>query len=323
MPQDYSQETAATYGTYKDHSLNCKPVRYFPSTEPYGYQQPYHGIPATSPVYQDERLTPRDTLAHHAHERPAYERHSNSYGQSAPNPVDKSSFLTPRQYADYAQPETYQPYHPVRPPFLPYPHVEPTYRGPIPTIPHFCSEDPREFARLKIALENLLPAEATERFKYQILVDHLKRENALLIADSYVNSRMFALKVPALVGMLDQLGAKGLTELKCGSHVSRLLAKLPHDLKANFRRFVNPIQNPVPTLIELSNWLEYELRIQEDESQYVSNVSRAYSQPQQRNCKPVQRFATVLHGGEQSKPASVTAVKKEKPTKYYPFCNTV
>ncbi|XP_039512907.1 uncharacterized protein LOC120468255 isoform X1 [Pimephales promelas] len=141
MPQDYSQETAATYGTYKDHSLNCKPVSYFPSTEPYGYQQPYHGIPATSPVYQDERLSPRVTLAHHAHER-----HSNSYGQSAPNPTDKSSFLTQRQYADYAQPETYQSYHPVRPPFLPYPHVEPTYRGPIPTISDFCSEDPREFA---------------------------------------------------------------------------------------------------------------------------------------------------------------------------------
>jgi len=54
MPQDYSQETAATYGTFKDHSLNCRPVCYFPSTEPYGFQQPYHGITATSPVYQDE-----------------------------------------------------------------------------------------------------------------------------------------------------------------------------------------------------------------------------------------------------------------------------
>lgn len=365
MPQDYSQETVATYGTYKDHSLNSRPVSYFPSTEPHGYQQPHHGYSVTSPVYQDERLMPRDTLAHHA----CYERHSDCYGRSAPTPADKSRFLTPRQYTDYAQPETYQPYHPVRPPSPSYPHVEPTYRGPIPTIPNFSSEDPREFARLKIALENLLPVEATERFKYQILVDHLKQENALLIADSYVNSRypytntmrsltalygqphqlalqriaelmdgpkirsgdiksfrMFALKVRALVGMLDQLGAKGWTELKCGSHVSRLLAKLPHDLKANFRRFVNPIQIPVPTLIELSDWLEYELRIQEDETQYASNVSRVYSQPQrdqQRNFKPVQRFATVLHGGEQSKPASATAVKKEKPTKYCPFCNTV
>lgn len=78
--------------------------------------------------------------------------------------------------------------------------------------------------------------------------------------------RLFALKVRALIGMLDQLGAKGWTELKCGSHVSRLLAKLPHDLRANFRWFIKPIQIPVPTLLDLSDWLKYELRIQEDES---------------------------------------------------------
>ncbi|KAG1955823.1 pregnancy zone protein [Pimephales promelas] len=81
--------------------------------------------------------------------------------------TDKSSFLTPRQYADYAQPETYQPYHPVRPPSLPYPHVEPTYRGPIPTIPHFCSEDPREFARLKI--ETFCSKFSSASTKYSII----------------------------------------------------------------------------------------------------------------------------------------------------------
>ncbi len=117
--------------------------------------------------------------------------------------------------------------------------------------------------------------------------------------------RLFALKVRALFGILDQLGAKGWTELKLRSHVSRLLAKLPHDLRANFRRFVNPIQIPVSTLLDLNGWLEYELKIQEDGSQYASNPSRAYSQPlrdQHRNPKPYQRFTTVLHGGEQSKP---------------------
>ena len=41
---------------------------------------------------------------------------------------------------------------------------------------------------MKIALENLLPVEGTELFKYQILVDHLKFEEAKLIADSYLNS---------------------------------------------------------------------------------------------------------------------------------------
>lgn len=154
-----------------------------------------------------------------------------------------------------------------------YLQQEKIYRGPKPTIPDFTKGDPREFARLKVSLDNLLPEDATERFKYQILLEHLKFEDALLIADSYINSgrpysdtmaslaeqygqphqlalrriadlmddptirshdangfKRFALKVRALVGMLDQLGDSGRVELQCGSHVTRLLSKLPHDL---------------------------------------------------------------------------------------------
>nr|XP_055023116.1 uncharacterized protein LOC129413455 [Misgurnus anguillicaudatus] len=62
------------------------------------------------------------------------------------------------------------------------------YRGPTPTIPKFTRPDPSEFARLRIALENLLPPNGTELFKYQILVDHLKLDEAKLIADAYLNS---------------------------------------------------------------------------------------------------------------------------------------
>lgn len=32
-----------------------------------------------------------------------------------------------------------------------------TYRGPKPSIPDFTCDDPREFARLRISLENILP----------------------------------------------------------------------------------------------------------------------------------------------------------------------
>lgn len=121
-----------------------------------------------------------------------------------------------------------------------------------------------------------------EMFKYQVLCDHLKFEEALLIADSYSNSsfpysdtmasltkhygqphqlslqriaelmeepairagdtvafRRFALRVRALVGMLEQLGEDGLIELKCGSHVARLMKKLPQDLRATFRRHLH------------------------------------------------------------------------------------
>src|SRR4029434_1887408 len=136
----------------------------------------------------------------------------------------------------------------------------------------------------------------------------LKLEDALLIADSYCNSRypytntmasltelygqphrlalqrintvlaespvksgdsrgfrLFALKVRALVGMLDQLGREGRTELECGSHVSRLLSKLPHDMRTQCKRYVDPIRTPVPTLLDFAEWLEKEVRVQQDE----------------------------------------------------------
>lgn len=63
-----------------------------------------------------------------------------------------------------------------------------TYTWPRPTIPNFNSRDSSEFACLKIALGNLLPADGNELFMYQILVDHLKLEEACLVADSYLNS---------------------------------------------------------------------------------------------------------------------------------------
>lgn len=75
------------------------------------------------------------------------------------------------------------PNHPVQAPVS-----ELVYRGPKPTIPKFIQPDPSEFARLRLALENLLPPDSTELFRYQILVDHLKLEEAKLIADAYLNS---------------------------------------------------------------------------------------------------------------------------------------
>ncbi|CAI5677376.1 unnamed protein product [Oreochromis niloticus] len=65
---------------------------------------------------------------------------------------------------------------------------ETVYYGPRPMTPNFSSRDPSEFAKLKMALGNLLPEDATELFKYQVLVDHLHLEEARLIADAYLNS---------------------------------------------------------------------------------------------------------------------------------------
>ncbi|KAK7926211.1 hypothetical protein WMY93_008521 [Mugilogobius chulae] len=233
-------------------------------------------------------------------------------------------------------------------PQMPYANVtqtELTYRGPKPTIPSFTSPDPRLFARMKIALENLLPEDATERYKYQILTDHLKCEEASLVADSYCNSwqpytdtmqaltkmygqphklavqriaelmdgsnirsgdvkgfRLFALNVRSLVGMLQQLGLRGQVELTCGSHVSRLLSKLPHDLNASFKRFIHPLRVAIPTLVDFADWLEYELEVQEDNVRAPKREELFNKKPETKrtpkptmyNCKVLLKISKVL-----------------------------
>lgn len=257
------------------------------------------------------------------------------------------------------------------------PAVEATYRGPKPHIPCLTDDDPRQFARLKMALEIILPRDATERFKYQILVDHLKLEDALLIADSYSNSptpysktmasltemygqphklalqrinevlaeppirtgdsrsfRLFGLRVRALVGMLEQLGRDGRAELECGSHTTRLLSKLPHELRAQFKRYIDPIRTPIPTLVHFSDWLEYEVRIQDEDLQ--PSHSRPFRDDRQKPLKPRQqkpsaRSTTVLLGSDPaSKSPELSSqvrpqmnTKLEKPKKYCPFCDNI
>ncbi len=97
------------------------------------------------------------------------------------------------------------------------------YCGPKPTIPDFVHEDPCEFARLKLALDNVLSPDASEHFKYQILTDHLKCEDALLIADSYRNSLFpFSDTMRALTEMHGQpqhLALKRISNLMNGPNI--------------------------------------------------------------------------------------------------------
>ncbi|XP_024865045.1 uncharacterized protein LOC119617585 [Kryptolebias marmoratus] len=257
------------------------------------------------------------------------------------------------------------------------PQRETTYRGPKPTIPSFTSPDPREFARMKIALENLLPADATERYKYQILTDHLRCEEASLVADSYCNSRqpytdtmlaltkmygqphklavqriaelmdgpnirsgdvkgfrLFALNVRSLVGMLEQLGQRGQVELVCGSHVSRLVSKLPYDLNASFKRFIHPLRLAIPTLVDFADWLEYELEVQDDGMKPPKREELFNKKPDtKRTPKPPGKTATILLGTEKVLRSSSVAApsafeqpankskREDKVTAYCPYCD--
>ncbi|KAK3530935.1 hypothetical protein QTP70_006508 [Hemibagrus guttatus] len=221
------------------------------------------------------------------------------------------------------------------------------YRGPTPTIPKFSHPDPGEFARLRIALENLLPPDWTELFKYQILVDHLKLEEARMIADAYLNSptpftdtmaalhekfgqphqlalrriaivlespdikrgdisafQRFALQVQSLVGLLRTLGRDGELELSCGSHVARLLSKLPPEQRAEFCRHMLRQPGTAPNLVDLSNWLRYETWCHSYDAEPMSKVSHTKHDSGKRT-------VTILHGIGESQ--SETPIPRKGP----------
>ena len=230
--------------------------------------------------------------------------------------------------------------------FSPNPPTPPSgservYRGPKPTIPKFIHPDPSEFARLRIALENLLPLNATELFKYQVLVDHLKLEEARLIADAYLNSpapytdtmaalhdkfgqphqlalkkiasvldapeikrgdtsgfQKFALQIQSLVGLLQTLGPEGEIELNCGSHVARLLSKLPPEQRADFRRHQVKQPGATQTLHNLSEWLRYESWCQGFDGQATGRSSKERQNPK-TDGRSGRQMVTVLHGARE------------------------
>ncbi|KAG1971415.1 hypothetical protein F2P79_002534 [Pimephales promelas] len=231
--------------------------------------------------------------------------------------------------------------------FMQPPSNEQVYRGPQPTIPKFIHPDPSEFARLRMALENLLPSNATELFRYQILVDHLKLEEAKLIADAYLNSptpysdtmsalhdkfgqphqlalkkiasvletpevkrgdtvafQKFSLQIQSLVGLLQTLGPEGEIELNCGSHVARLLSKLPPEQRADFRRHQFKQLGATHTLHDLAEWLRYESWCQGFDSQ-ATGRSMKERQNVKADGRPGRQTVTVLHGaGESAETAS-------------------
>lgn len=65
------------------------------------------------------------------------------------------------------------------------PHC-PLHAAPQPKIPDFVNDNEREFANLKLALDNLFEshAELDEKYKYHILLEHLKLPEAQMIGQS-------------------------------------------------------------------------------------------------------------------------------------------
>ncbi|KAL1246489.1 hypothetical protein QQF64_034623 [Cirrhinus molitorella] len=179
-------------------------------------------------------------------------------------------------------------------------------------------------------------------FKYQVLVDHLKLDDACLIADSYLHSptpyrdtmmalnerfgqphqvalkriatilnspdisrndplafEKFSLQVQSLVGLLKTLGQEGSIELLCGSHIARLLSKLPPERRADFRRHMLYQPGTAYSLIDLADWLKHESWCQGYDEQAMRKDSRP--KPEFRTAPRLRRTsATVLTGSGNS-----------------------
>ncbi|CAI5649659.1 unnamed protein product [Oreochromis niloticus] len=232
-----------------------------------------------------------------------------------------------------------------------------TYRGPHPSIPKLTRCDPGEFARLKMALENLLPPESSELFRYQVLLDHLHLEEAKLIADAYLHSatpfsdtmnalndrlgqphqlalrriaavmdspdihrgdaaafERFSLHIQSLVAMLKTLGPDGEVKLQCGSHVARLLSKLPSEQRADFCRCMYSHSGQAYTLDDLATWLKYESWCQGYDGLPTPTITK-----KKPDVRPSRRPVTVLHGAETSPRSLGTTPNKARPQPYCAF----
>lgn len=95
---------------------------------------------------------------------------------------------------------------------------------------------------------------------------------------------------------------------------------------SSFRHFIHPLQTPIPTLLDLANWLEFEIQVQEDNTKFT-NSSRKEPLAESRDRRKVPKYAgwttTVLLGRETKSPgASLKAPPaKAKVKMYCPYCD--
>lgn len=162
LPTDLSDLNLGPRDVHQNH---------FPHSPPDQAQSSYKPPVFTSTHYQFPRYASYD----HALPPQPLPRPAPAYPSSRPPVLSQA----PPPTVTRAPPSSPPTNHPVQTPVS-----ELVYRGPKPTIPKLIQPDPSEFARLRLALENLLPPNSTELFRYQILVDHLKLEEAKLIADA-------------------------------------------------------------------------------------------------------------------------------------------
>lgn len=103
----------------------------------------------------------------------------------------------------------------------------------------------------------------------------------------------FALRVQALIGLLRTMAGQGNAELLCGSHVDRLLEKLPNEHVSRFKRHMHRSQVHADyDLTDFSEWLQMESRCQ-PRRDYIGPYSSRSKRPPQHSSHTT---TTILHG---------------------------
>lgn len=197
------------------------------------------------------------------------------------------------------------------------PQEERVYRGPKPSIPLFTKGDPRESNlrqpysdKVKYLIEHCgQPHQIAKR----CITELMEAPNVCTNATSAFER--FALRVRALVEMLDQLGPDGHVELQCGSYVTKLLLKLPQDMRAEFKRYLYPQHIRIPTLLHFNEWLEYKLTKQETVLEILSGSGKADGDPKkdkspnQRSSRPTNGGFTLNYSPDENRPPSLQRKK--------------
>ena len=182
---------------------------------------------------RDRSLTPPrgQTPRRHSRKRARYSRSSSSTDwDPSPPRRSRSRGRTNRPATEEASPGRVRSdqRHQSHPPMNRDHHQntwyqEQTHRGPLLGIPDLIKPDPREFLKLQRALEDSLPPQAPESFKFRILQEHLKFEEASLLAESYVNStRPYSKTMRALkeqFGQFHEVVSQSLDEIMSGPNI--------------------------------------------------------------------------------------------------------
>ncbi|XP_038071933.1 uncharacterized protein LOC119740637 [Patiria miniata] len=243
--------------------------------------------------------------------------------------------------------------------------VASSYGIPKPALPRFSDGREKEFALLRMALDNLINVHPhlTEQYKFQVMLDRLGGR-ALKLAKSFMYTRQpytealaaltdrygqprqlvqceiaaimatpaikygdteafeeFSLDVLSLVGMLQSLEGPDGIELRCGSHVDRLLSKVAPSHRTSFMEhclkegILKSNCSQTYTLPQFASWLRRK-------SQSHSFASRAVSGHTLSNPRP-QRYQEQRISRKDTPTAVLMTVPKPKykPQPYCPFCD--